>query len=150
MSILERIGASFPELKEKDAAQLSPLVLAYMGDCIYDMYVRTLLIQKSDFTPHKLHLEAAKRVNAGAQARAAEKLLPYCTEKEAAVYKRGRNAHMGTIAKNASIADYRAATGLEAVLGYLYLQKEDDRIAVLMELALAEENPKKDEPTKEE
>ncbi len=116
--------------------QISPLALAYMGDCVYDLYVRTLLIHKHDFTAHHLHIHAAKLVNAVAQAQAAGRVVPVLSEKELSVYKRGRNAHLGTVAKNASIADYRAATGLEAVIGYLYISGEDERIEALMEILL--------------
>lgn len=136
MSIREQIASINEGAKARDAAHISPLALAHMGDCVYDLYVRTLLIDVHDFTAHRLHLAASKRVRASAQAEAARRLLPQLTEREAAVFRRGRNAHMGTVAKNASIADYRQATGLEAVIGYLYLQGEDERLHALMRTAL--------------
>lgn len=138
MNLLESIRAAFAHVPHKGAAQLSPLVLAYMGDCIYDLYARTLLIEKNDFTVHKLHVHAAKHVNAGAQSISAARILPVLTEREMSIYKRGRNAHMGTVAKNASIADYRSATGLEALIGYLYLEGEDARLTELMTLIFDE------------
>lgn len=115
------------------AAQLSPLVLAYMGDTIYDLYVRTQLLHSSDATPHGLHMAAAAKVCAAAQAAASARVLPLLNEQELAIYRRGRNAHMGTVPKNASIADYRAATGLEAMIGYLYLSGNDARLHVIMQ-----------------
>ena len=122
----------------KDPAQMSPLVLAYIGDTVYDLYVRTSLVCGSDATAHGLHLGAAKRVCAQAQAQAAHRVLSMLTEEEAAVYRRGRNSHMGTVPKHAAIADYRAATGLEALVGYLYLKGEDERLTELMRTALNE------------
>jgi ribonuclease-3 family protein len=136
MSICSTIRRLLPDTKEKDAMQLSPLALAYMGDCVYDLYVRTLLIHKHDFTARNLHVHAAKLVNAGAQAQAAGRVVSFLNETELSIYKRGRNAHMGTVAKNATSADYRAATGLEAVIGYLYISGEDERIEELMEILL--------------
>lgn len=120
----------------RDAAQLAPLVLAYMGDTVYDLYVRTILIQKSDATAHGLHVLAAGHVRASAQARACESIMPLLTEKELSIFRRARNAHMGTVPKSASIAEYRAATGLEAVIGFLYLSGEDARLHELMSLIL--------------
>lgn len=128
--ILTLLGTS-----PRDAMQMAPLSLAYVGDTVYDLYVRTLLVYGSDATVHNLHMTATKLVRASAQARASERLLPYLTEQEASVFRRGRNAHIGTVPHSASIADYRAATGLEAVLGYLFLRGEDARIRELMSLA---------------
>ncbi len=138
MSIAADIAALFPELSHRDPAQCGPLVLAYIGDTIYDLYVRTLLVAKSDATAHGLHLQAAKLVRASAQAMAFRRLEPLLSEAELAIFRRGRNAHMGTIPKAASIADYRAATGLEAVIGYLYLCGEDQRVQYLMQQALTD------------
>lgn len=135
-SICAYIRSVLPESTARDAMQLSPLALAYIGDCIYDLYVRTLLLTTRDFTAHKLHIHAAQLVNASAQAEASRRVLPLLGERELAVYKRARNAHMGTTARHATIADYRAATGLEAVIGYLYLQGQDERVRELMAAAL--------------
>ena len=115
---------------------MSPLTLAYIGDTVYDLYVRTLLLHQSDATVHKLHMEASRQVRASAQAEVSERLLPMLTEQEASVYRRGRNAHIGTIPRSASIGQYRAATGLEALFGYLYLKGDDARLRELMGCAL--------------
>lgn len=139
MSIAKDIQARFPAENTRNVAQSAPLVLAYMGDTVYDLYVRTMLLSQGDSTAHGFHMRASRLVCAAAQAAAARRLLPLFTTEETAVFKRGRNAHMGTIARNASIADYRAATGLEAVLGYLYLLGQDERIGELMQTAL--DNP---------
>ena len=119
-----------------DPTQLGPLVLAYIGDTVYDLYVRTKLVTATGLTAHGLHMAAAKRVCAKAQAEAYRRVEPLLTEEEAAVFRRGRNGHMGTVPKNASIADYRSATGLEAVIGWLYLCGRDERLSELMTVLL--------------
>ena len=108
--------------RNSDAAQRSPLNLAYIGDSVMDLIVRTELVSAANEPVHVLHKKASAIVNAGNQSRMAGILEPLFTEEEAAVYRRGRNAKAATHAKNASIQDYRRATGLEAVFGYLYLK----------------------------
>ncbi len=119
-----------------DVKSLASLTLAFIGDTVYELYVRTLLIEKSDAPVHSLHLQASRLVCACAQAEAAKRVMPHLSDEEAAVFRRGRNAHIGTVPKSASIAEYRAATGFEAVLGYLYLLGDDARIRSLMATAL--------------
>lgn len=138
MSIVAAVRTAFrPEdAALKDPTQLGPLVLAYIGDTVYDLYVRTRLVTATGLTAHGLHMAAAKRVCAKAQAEAYRRVEPMLTEEEAAVFRRGRNGHMGTVPKNASIADYRSATGLEAVIGWLYLCGKDGRLTELMEILL--------------
>lgn len=133
------LGLPMPRGAEKDPTQLGPLVLAYIGDTVFDLYVRTMLIASTDLTAHGLHVAAAKRVCASAQAACYKKAEAMLTEEEAAVFRRGRNSHMGTIPKNASIGDYRAATGIEAVIGWLYLKNRDGRINELMRAMLSDE-----------
>ena len=116
----------------KEPRLMSPLVLAYIGDTVYDLYVRTQLLLTCDATAHGLHVMATKRVCAKAQAEAVQRILPTLTEEEQYIFRRGRNSHMGTVPKHAQMSDYRAATGLEALLGYLYLKGEDDRLNELM------------------
>lgn len=136
MSVCEDIRKLLLDAPARDAMQMSPLTLAYIGDTVYDLYVRTLLLHQSDATVHSLHMQASKKVRASAQAEVSERLLPLLNEQEASVYRRGRNAHIGTIPKSASIGEYRAATGLEALFGYLYLKGDDVRIQELMRHAL--------------
>ena len=121
---------------------ISPLNLAYVGDSIMDLIVRTELVKEANEPVHMLHKKASAIVNAENQSRMAGILEPLFTEDEAAVYRRGRNAKSATHAKNASIQDYRRATGLEAVFGYLYLKGDYER---LMELYRAgrEQNARK-------
>ncbi len=139
--ILDSVRAAFGPLDTelKDPTQLGPLVLAYIGDTVYDLYVRTKLVTSTGLTAHGLHLAAAKRVCAKAQAEAYRRAEDILTEEETAIFRRGRNSHIGTVPKNASIADYRSATGLEAVIGWLYLSGKDERLAEIMTILLDEQ-----------
>ena len=121
-----------------DPSQLAPLSLAYMGDTVYDLFVRTLLLETTTLTVNGLHKRAAKLVCAKAQAEAFRAIEPLLKEKELAIFKRGRNSHIGTVPKSASIMDYRTATGLEALIGFLYLSGENDRLNEIMRLILSE------------
>ena len=117
-----------------DADLLSPLTLAFIGDTVYDLLVREEIICDANRPANDLHSLAVKKVKASAQAKAITDLMPMLTEKELAVFKRGRNAKSGHIAKNATTGDYHKATGLEAVFGYLYLTNQISRIIELYEL----------------
>lgn len=119
-----------------DPLSLPALTLAYLGDTVYDLYVRTLLAETLRLPMRALHLEAAKLVCAAGQAKAYRCIADALTEEEQAAFRRGRNAHSGTVPKHADVRDYRVATGLESLLGYLYLLGRDARIGELMRLAL--------------
>jgi ribonuclease-3 family protein len=123
-------------LKEVDIRTYSPLSLAYIGDAVYEVIVRTILLHRGNMAVNKYHRKASHMVNASAQARIIKELEPMLTEEEMAVYKRGRNAKSYTSAKNATIIEYRMATGFEALIGYLYLKEEMDRIFVLVKAGL--------------
>ena len=128
---------------EKRAMDYASLSLAYIGDGVYELYVRSRIIKEHpDLPAHKLHKEAIKYVSAEAQSRSIEAMLPHLTERENAQFKRGRNAKSPTSAKNASIVDYRRATGFEALIGFLYINKEHERLDELM--AVAYENARKE------
>lgn len=131
-----RILAALGGVPPRDPLQISALSLAYIGDTVYDLYVRTLLVHTQDTTVHAQHLSAAKLVCAAAQAAAFRQVEDMLTPDEQQAYKRGRNAHSGTTPKNASVGDYRVATGFEALLGYLFLRGEDERIGQIMQQAL--------------
>ena len=124
------------QLKEVDIKEYSPLTLAYIGDGIYDLIIRTLVVNKGNKQVQKLHLETSALVNAGTQSKMMRILQEQLTEEEHAVYKRGRNAKSVSPAKNQSVTDYRRATGFEALLGYLYLKKEWQRILDLVKIGL--------------
>lgn len=113
-----------------------PLVLAYIGDGVYDLYVRNRIINEHpDMPPYKLHALTSSYVKAHAQSNSMKVIEPILSENELSVYKRGRNAKSQTVPKHADMADYRRSTGFEALIGYLYLKNEDKRLDELMKLA---------------
>lgn len=120
----------------EDPRQIPALNLAYVGDTVYDLYVRSYLIHTHPETVHNLHVLSAKMVCAQGQARAFFALESQLTEEELSVYRRGRNAHSGTVPKNANVADYRVATGLETLLGHLFALGREERIDELMAIAV--------------
>ena len=119
-------------LPQVDIQTYSPLTLAYIGDAAYELVVRTYLVDQGNSRPDKLHRKASSMVKAAAQAAMAEALKDSLTEEELSVYRRGRNAKSPTMAKNASMSDYRKATGFEALMGYLYLKGEQKRLIDLV------------------
>jgi len=142
MSFHARITAALG-LKGASAPQSLPvLALAYVGDTVYDLYVRTKLLHELDTDAHGLHLAAAKLVCAHGQAEAYFRVEPLLTVGELATFRRGRNAHSGTVPRNASVTEYRIATGFEALLGYLFLSGDDIRLDEIMQHALQMENGK--------
>ena len=120
------------ELKDRDLRTYSPLTLAYIGDGVYELVIRTILVKKGNCPVNQLHKKASSLVKAGAQSKMMELLEPDLTEEELAVYKRGRNAHSPTMAKQ--------ATGFEALMGYLYLKEDYSRIVELVRKGIPEEN----------
>ncbi len=130
------VNAAFHGISPRDPALLSPSVLAYIGDTVFDLFVRTYFTLSTDQTAHGLHLSCAGRVCARAQAEGFFRVEPMLTEEELYFYKRGRNAHLGTVPKNAKITDYRVATGFEALLGYLYLSRQDERLTKIISAVL--------------
>ena len=127
------------ELKNIDVRTYSPLALAYIGDGIYDLYIRTIIVGEGNCPANKLHKRVSELVKAPRQSKMIKKLKEHLTEEERQIYKRGRNAKSHTVAKNASVSDYRRATGFEAVMGYLYLTNQLERIVDLIKLGLAKE-----------
>ena len=124
--IKEKFGIS-----EVDIRAYSPLTLAYIGDGIFDLVIRSVVVGKGNTRAGELHKRTSQIVKAHTQAEMIEKLLPILTEEEAEVYRRGRNAKSPTMAKNATMSDYRKATGFEALMGYLYLTEQFDRMVEL-------------------
>lgn len=117
--------------KPVKTSSLSPLTLAFIGDTVFDLLVRSELVCEANRPVNALHKSASKKVCAAAQAEGIKKILPLLTEEEEAVFKRGRNSHTGGIPKNASSADYHYATGLESLFGWLYLNGQNERIMEL-------------------
>ena len=130
-TLKERIRSSFA-LEERPFTAYSPLVLAYIGDAVYEVVVRTVLAMEGNRSPKAMNKAAVRYVNAAAQAAAADAVTPLLTEDEADILRRGRNAHPATTAKHMSVGDYRRATGLEALVGYLYLSGQEERLAELI------------------
>ena len=126
-------------LEDKDLRTYSPLTLAYIGDGIYDLVIRTILVKKANCPVNRLHRQASALVKAGVQSKMMEVIEPVLTEEEERVYKRGRNAHSPTMAKHATMADYRRATGFEALMGYLYLKEDFGRMLALIRLGIGED-----------
>jgi len=131
LGMLEQIKSVF-QCSKVDVRAYSPLTLAYIGDSVYELVIRTVVVERANRAANELHKRTVKYVQAGVQAALIEVLLEELTEEEAAVYKRGRNAKSHTSAKNASIQDYRKATGFEALMGYLYLNGQTDRMLYLI------------------
>ena len=123
-------------LVEQDLRSYSPLTLAYIGDAIFELVVRTVLVERKNTQAEKLHKAATKIVKAETQALMIEALKEDLTEEELAVFKRGRNAKAVTRAKNATMSEYRRATGFEALMGYLYLKGDMARMIELIRLGV--------------
>ena len=123
-----------PRNKEIDEVKLMPpLVWAYVGDCVYELYIRMQLINNTRLHPHELHVKATKYVKAGAQAEILDKIHEELTEEEKDIVRRGRNAQNHHLPKNANLADYKKATAFETLIGYLYLSKQDERLREILD-----------------
>lgn len=123
-------------LPDTDIKTYSPLTLAYIGDGVYDLIIRTMIVEQGNAPVNKLHKRVSNLVKAPAQMELFHIIEEILTEEELAVYKRGRNAKSFSTAKNASLTDYRIATGLEALIGYLYLTNQLTRILELIKMGL--------------
>jgi ribonuclease-3 family protein len=121
---------SIPEINT-----LSPLTLAFLGDSVYEMFVRTKILSQGNRPANELHKIAVGYVKAKAQATAAHGIMEKLTDEEIEIYKRGRNTNIHTIPKNADMADYRHATALETLIGYLYLKGNQERLLEILNLA---------------
>lgn len=133
-SIFGALGASSP-IKKEDLNTYSPLVLAYAGDAVYELYIRTLLISRGNAPVHKLHKQSISFVKAKAQSDTIHSLMEILTPEEQDVVRRGRNAKSGTIPKNADVTDYKYATGFESLLGYLYLKGDHTRLLDVLRIS---------------
>ncbi|MCD7906247.1 MAG: ribonuclease III [Clostridium sp.] len=124
------------DLEPVDVRTYSPLVLAYIGDAVYELMIRSKVINKGSMQVNKMHKHSAEMVKASAQASLVKALQEELTAEELAAYKRGRNAKSVTMAKHATMIDYRMATGLEALVGWLFLNGQYDRLVELVSLGL--------------
>lgn len=135
MSFTESLDYTF-RLSQKDWKLYSPLTLAYIGDAAYELIIRSILVKRANCQPQKLHRQVTACVSAKAQAQMIQALQPMLTEEEAGIYRRGRNSKPYTKAKNASLQEYLEATGFEAVIGFLYLDGQFERMNVLVQAGL--------------
>jgi len=147
-SHLKEENISLPNLPEKPddtkARMLSAVTLAFVGDAVFELMVRTKLACEGTRPAGSLHTLAIKHVSASAQSKAVERLIPQLTEEETAVYKRGRNANSVTRPKNTSFSEYRRATGFECLFGYLYLCGRTERLEELFALMVENDTPKEE------
>lgn len=135
VSMLSQIHREFGA-SEVDIRTYSPLTLAYIGDAVFEIIIRTLVVEKGQRAANMLHKHTTKLVCAPTQARMAEAVYDFMTEKEQDIYRRGKNTKLNSSAKNASLSDYRKATGFEALCGYLFLSDDTARITELIKKAL--------------
>ena len=135
INLLAKIKEEF-DCKEVDLRTYSPLTLAFLGDCVYDIIIRTVVVERGNRAPQGLHKKKSYLVNAKTQKEIIESLQDILTPEEEDIYRRGRNAKSYTTAKNASVGDYRKATGFESLLGYLYLSDNMDRVLFLVKEGL--------------
>ena len=126
----------FIELKKdiNEVNLMPPLTWAYIGDCVYELYIRTSLVNKTNLKPHALHIEAIKHVKAKAQADTLKEIYDKLTDEEKDVVRRGRNAENHHLPKNAEVQDYMYSTAFEALIGYLYLTKQNLRLKEILKL----------------
>lgn len=124
------------ELEEINISDYSPLTLAYIGDSIYEIIIRTVIVDEANRQVNKIHKKVSNLVKAPTQAKMIYYIMDDLTDDELKIYKRGRNAKAVTRAKNASMSDYRTATGFEALMGWLYLTKQSDRMMELIKKCL--------------
>ena len=130
------MNIDFPYFPDAEINSFSPLSLAYVGDAVYEVYVRSYVMQDGNMQVNKLHRAATHYVSAKAQSSIIHSIMEHLTEDEIAIFKRGRNAHSYTSAKNADIVDYRHATGFEALIGYLFISKNFDRLNEIIKMSI--------------
>ncbi len=131
----DRIKKTF-NIPDRSPSEYSSLTLAFLGDAVYEIVIRTVVVARRHGGPGELNRESSELAKAGTQAKIMYAIMDELTPEELSVYKRGRNAHSSTKAKNASVVDYRVATGFESLMGYLYLKDEEDRILELVRMGL--------------
>jgi ribonuclease-3 family protein len=125
--------------KPDEVRQLSPLVLAYIGDAVYEVFIRTMLVTEGNVPVHVLHKRSIAYVKAKAQSDVIHRIMPFLTEEELGVVRRGRNAKSATVPKNADVSEYRYATGFESLIGFLYLKKDYERLMDILRMAIVKD-----------
>jgi ribonuclease III family protein len=131
------------KIDKKDVHLMSPLVLAYVGDAVYEVFIRTLIVSQGNAPVHKLHVRSIKYVKAKAQSDIVHRIMDLLTPEEHDIVRRGRNAKSGTVPKNADITEYKYATGFESLIGYLYLKGELSRLQQILKMSISEDTNQK-------
>lgn len=126
------------ENKEKRINEMSPLTWAYIGDAVYELYIRENLVSKTNLKPHKLHIESIKHVKASAQAETLRKIEEILTEEEKDIVRRARNTKNHHLPKNANVNEYMHSTAFEGLIGYLYLSKKEERLKEILDKTIIE------------
>lgn len=130
---MENFIKDFKRKEKSEVNLMSPLVWAYVGDAVYELYIRNYLVSTTKLNPNKLHIESIKYVKAGAQAHVLETLMPELSEEEQNIVRRARNTQNHHLPKNANITEYMYSTAFEGLIGYLFLSGQDDRLKELLE-----------------
>lgn len=133
--VFREIGKEL-QIRREDLKMYSPLVLAYVGDAVFELYIRTLLVSKGNAPVHKLHKQSISYVKAKSQSNTIHRMLEDLSAEEQDVVRRGRNAKSGTIPKNADVTEYKYATGFESLIGYLYLKEDYPRLLELLKISV--------------
>jgi ribonuclease-3 family protein len=133
---MESLTSEVGDIIHIDVDELSPLVLAYVGDAVYELYIRTFLVCKKNLPVHMLHKQSIHYVQAKAQSDTVHQLMDLLSDEEKNIVRRGRNAKSNTIPKNADVTEYKYATGFESLLGYLYLRREHLRLMQLLKISV--------------
>ena len=124
------------EKNEDEINMLSPLTWAYIGDCVYELYVRTKLVNTTNLKPHKLHIESVKYVKANSQAEILKNIYDKLTEEEKNIVRRGRNTQNHHLPKNSNVQEYSYSTAFEALIGFLYLTNKNERLKEILNMCL--------------
>lgn len=133
--VFREIGKEL-QIRREDLKMYPPLVLAYVGDAVFELYIRTLLVSKGNAPVHKLHKQSISYVKAKSQSDTIHRMLEDLSAEEQDVVRRGRNAKSGTIPKNADVTEYKYATGFESLIGYLYLKEDYPRLLELLKISV--------------
>ncbi|WP_010681025.1 Mini-ribonuclease 3 [Acetivibrio cellulolyticus] len=136
-NMFEKFVGQF-DFRESEINNMAPLVLAYIGDAVYEVFIRTLLVSEGNIPVHVLHKRSINFVKAKAQSDIIHRIMEKLNPDELDIVRRGRNAKSGTIPKNADVTEYKYATGFESLIGYLYLRKQNDRLMEVLKMAISE------------
>lgn len=130
---MEDLIQSFERKEKEEVNLMSPLVWAYVGDAVYELYIRHYLVQTTKLKPHQLHKQSIQYVKAGGQSRILEKIMSELTDEEQDIVRRGRNTQNHHLPKNANVTEYMYSTAFESLIGYLFLTDQKERLMIILE-----------------